>query len=244
MKLKIVGTGSKGNAYIFENEDEALLLEAGVNFKSIKTALNFNLKKVVGMLVTHRHGDHSKGAKEASLNGVDIYCPQDVIDNCGVLKHRSTAISHGQNLQLGGFKIKVFTLEHDVPSVGFLINHEETGRFCFITDTMYCKYNFDGLNNIIIEANYCDTILKKRLEAGEEPSFLHDRVLKSHMSLATCKDFLQANDLKKVRNIVMIHLSDRNSHSERFRKEVRDLTGKKVTIAENGMEIDFNKSIF
>ena len=41
MKLKIISTGSQGNSYILENENEALIIEAGVRFIEIKKALSF-----------------------------------------------------------------------------------------------------------------------------------------------------------------------------------------------------------
>jgi ribonuclease BN (tRNA processing enzyme) len=51
------------------------------------------------------------------------------------------------------------------------------------------------------------------------------------------KDFLQANDLSEVRKIVLIHLSDGNSDAERMVREIKELTGKDVEVAENGKEI-------
>ena len=53
---------------------------------------------------------------------------------------------------------------------------------------------------------------------------------------------LSANDLSKVNNIVLIHLSDSNSNEKQFVKEVYELTGKNVCAAYNGMEIPFNKT--
>jgi len=55
MQLKIIRTGSKGNSYILENENEALLIEAGAPSMEVKKAINFNIKKIQGMLVTHEH---------------------------------------------------------------------------------------------------------------------------------------------------------------------------------------------
>jgi len=55
MKLKVIGSGSTGNSYILENNTEALLIEAGVSFKKVKEALNFNMGNIVGMLVSHAH---------------------------------------------------------------------------------------------------------------------------------------------------------------------------------------------
>ena len=47
-----------------------------------------------------------------------------------------------------------------------------------------------------------------------------------------------------VTNIILIHLSDGNSNAELFKKEVAAETGKKVTIASKGIEIDFGKTPF
>ena len=55
MKLKILGTGSSGNCYVFETKTEVLVIEAGVNFKEVKKHLDFNLSKIKGLLVSHQH---------------------------------------------------------------------------------------------------------------------------------------------------------------------------------------------
>ena len=64
------------------------------------------------------------------------------------------------------------------------------------------------------------------------------------MNLSTCKELLQANDLSKVNNIVLIHLSDSNSNAKQFQQEITATTGKKVYVAEAGLTIDFNKQPF
>ena len=56
-------------------------------------------------------------------------------------------------------------------------------------------------------------------------------VLRSHFSLENVKEFLQANDLSKVQEIWLLHLSDGNSDAERFKREIQELTGKVVYIA-------------
>jgi len=244
MKLKVVSSGSVGNSYIIYNDDEALILECGVRFKGIKEALNFQLGKVVGCLVTHSHQDHCKGAKEVLAAGIDIYCLPETADAFNIKSHRIRTLQVEKPFEVGGFKVIAFPLQHDVPCVGFLIEHKEAGRFCFITDTYYCEYTFPGLHNVILEANYCKDILQERLDAGDEPLFLRDRILKSHMSLQTCKEFLKANDLSLVNNILLIHLSDRNSHAERFIGEVHSLTGCNVNVATKGLEIEFNDKPF
>jgi len=244
MKLTVVGTGSKGNAYVIQNDGEALLLECGVRFSDIKKALGFNLAKVSGMLVSHSHLDHCKSVKDVVSAGINVYAHPETIRSFGFESHRLNGLAPDKPCQIGNFIVMGFELKHDVPCLGFLISHPQTGKFCFITDTYYCEYRFKGLSNIIVEANYCESILQGRLDNGEEPGFLRDRVLQSHMSLQTCKDFLKANDLSQVMNIVLIHLSDRNSNAVRFKNEIRELTAKKVTVAENGLSIGFGKTPF
>jgi arylsulfatase A-like enzyme len=62
--------------------------------------------------------------------------------------------------------------------------------------------------------------------------------------VAKAEEFLQANDISKVNNIVLIHLSDGNSHAERFKREVKEQTVRTVNIAEAGLDIPFNKTPF
>ena len=245
MVFKVIGTGSRGNAYILESSSEALLIECGVNISEIKKALDFSLEKVVGCLVTHEHNDHSKSMADVMSLGIDLYATEHTLKAKGQeMNIRAIAIKPKRPFVVGQFKILPFDVKHDVPCVGFLIEHKECGRTLFITDTYYCKYTFVNLNNIIIEANYSKKIIDQKFGPDSGKEFLRNRILKSHFSLENCKDMLSVNDLSKVNNIVLIHLSDSNSDEKMFVQEVKDLTGKNVCAAFNGMTIGFNKTPF
>lgn len=245
MKLKVISTGSIGNAYLLETGQEALLIECGVRMPDIKKALDFNLSKVSGCLVSHIHGDHAKSVKDVLAAGINVYASQETLTGKEVAGHsRAHIIQSKQAFKVGNFRVLPFDVKHDVPCLGFLIEHTECGRVLFITDTYFCKYTFPGLNNIIIEANYSKEIIDKRFGPDSEMMFLRDRILKSHFSIANCKDMLAANDLTAVNNIVLIHLSDGNSNEAQFKKEVQELTGKNVTVARNRLEIPFGKYPF
>lgn len=246
MILKVIGTGSQGNAYILKNENEALLIECGVNIKEIKKALDFDLSKVVGCILTHEHNDHSKAFENLLALGIKVYSGAKTIAELNPDNFRNAmSIASKEIVKIGNFKVLAFNVMHDaVEPLGFLIEHEECGKILFLTDTFYCKYTFPGLNNIIIEANYSKAIIDKKYGPDSDKEFLRNRILKSHFSLENCKDMLSANDLSKVNNIVLIHLSDSNSDEKQFVKEVYELTGKNVCAAVNGMEIPFNKTPF
>jgi phosphoribosyl 1,2-cyclic phosphodiesterase len=246
MELKVIGTGSKGNAYILRNENEALLIECGVNIKEIKQALDFDLSKVVGCICTHEHIDHSKSIWDIMKLGINTYASFGTLKARFVVEQsRAKVIKTQQSFTIGNFKIMPFDVMHDAAEpLGFLIEHPDCGKVLFLTDTYYCKYTFPGLNNIIIEANYSKEIIDRKYGADSGKEFLRNRILKSHFSLENCKDMLSANDLTKVNNIVLIHLSDSNSDEVVFQKEVAELTGKNVSVASNGMKIPFNKTPF
>ena len=247
MDLKILGSSSKGNCYLLENEEEALIIECGMNIADIKKALGFSFSKVKGGLVSHEHNDHSKSIKELMLMGVDIYTSRGTIRALGldVTHHRLRTVKAGDIVKIGNFKILPFKIQHDcVEPLGFIINHPETGNILFITDSYYVENTFKNLNNILIEANFSQEIIEEKVRQGASPDFLRNRVFKSHMSLETCKKTLQANDLSKVNNIVLIHLSDSHSNATQFKEEIEQLTGKRVHVADGGIIIPFNKQPF
>lgn len=54
--FKVLGTGSKGNCYLVQaNENEKLLIECGITWNSMITGLDFNLEGIQGCLVSHKH---------------------------------------------------------------------------------------------------------------------------------------------------------------------------------------------
>jgi phosphoribosyl 1,2-cyclic phosphodiesterase len=92
---------------------------------------------------------------------------------------------------------------------------------------MYSPYRFAGLTMICIEVNYSLATLAPDIDPARKA-----RLLKSHMSLETALKLLAANDLSKVCEIWLLHLSRSNSDAELFKREVEKQTGKPTYIAE------------
>ncbi len=246
MKLKILGSSSKGNCYILETDTGSLILDAGVRFPDIQKALNFDLSKVRGALLGHEHGDHSKSFKDLTKAGIDVYLSlgtfQALCPGC-YPGHRAAIVAPGSQFNLlpdSDFTVLPFSVQHDAKEpLGFLIQYKPTGeKLVYLTDSYYSHYAFTGVNYFLIECNYCSDILKANIEAGLIPEVLKNRLLESHFSMENVKGFLEANDLSEVRKIVLIHLSDGNSDAARMVREITKLTGKDVEVAEAGKEIE------
>lgn len=245
MELTVLGSSSKGNCYILQNESEALVIEAGVRLKEVKKALNFNMRKIVGCLVSHSHGDHASRAQEYQGANIEIFASIATAVGADIKPGRLlTIFKNHDTFQTGGFTVKALEVNHDVECHAFLIRHSDIGLMLFATDTYYLPYVFGGLTNVLIEANYSREILRKNIDAGRMPAAFENRVIQSHFEISDTIKALKANDLSKVNNIVLLHLSDGNSDAEDFKKRVHSATGKTVYIAEKGLKVELNKHPF
>ena len=235
MNLTVLASSSRANGYLLHNQSEALVIEAGVSLLQVKKALDFRLHLIKGCIVTHRHKDHARYIRQYADAGINVLAPDDVFE---ARHHRFHPVLPGMGYKLGGFRIFPFEVQHDVPCNNYIIDHFATGRILFLTDTYLCEYSFPDLSHIIIEANYADDILEDNILKGIEHPSKRERLLTSHMELETTKAVLMAQDLSGVQNIILTHLSDRNSDEVRLIDEIKAITGKPVYAAKAGLSID------
>lgn len=239
MVLKVLGSSSKGNCYLLEASDGVLIIEAGISAVEIKKALGFELSKVLGCVISHQHRDHSKFLKEVLSCGIRVLALEDVFSSHH-LQNRSfcKTIEPKHGYKVGGFKIFTLPVVHDVPCLGFIIEHQEMGKLLFITDTMMLEYLVPKLDHVMLEVNYCDKILQENIDAGIVPVSMRDRLLHSHMELQTAKGIIRSNDLSETKEVILLHLSDNNSDAELFANEICKVAGKPVYVAERGLELN------
>lgn len=56
MKLKCIATGSTGNCYTLTSSSrETLILDCGIPIKEIKKGLNWHIRGIRGMIISHAH---------------------------------------------------------------------------------------------------------------------------------------------------------------------------------------------
>lgn len=200
--------------------------------KEIRRKLDFQTSDIAGCLISHEHKDHCKAAEDVMRAGIDIYLSSGTAEELKLNHHRVHHIQSKQQFKLGTWTILPFDVEHDVSEpLGFLLANKAGEKLLFATDTYFIRYKFKNLTHIAVEANYSLDILNENIATGIVPQIMKKRLLRSHMSLENVKEFLKANDLSKLQEIHLLHLSDNNSDEERFKREVQELTGKLVYVS-------------
>lgn len=234
IEIKPLGSSSAGNAYFVTDGHTPLLLECGIRFGDLRRGLNYRMSSIAGCLLTHNHLDHCKAAKDIMKAGIDIYASAGTLDAAGLTgHHRAITVRAREQFKLGTWTILPFEVEHDVDEpLGFLMANKAGDKLLFATDTYYIRYQFSGLTHLLIECNYSEQILDENIIAGRVHVGMKRRLFKSHFSLENMKEFIRANDMSRVKEIWLIHLSDTNSDAGMFKREIQGLTGCPVYVAE------------
>lgn len=242
MVLSVINSGSEANGYIIQNDSEALILECGCKLSETKKALDWNVRKIVGCLISHEHLDHAGRLSEYMKSGIPVHSAfqtQTALET--IIGERTTAISPLKKIQIGNFTVTPFNVPHDpdIECYGYLIEHEEMGKLLFLTDLEYCKYNFSkqNVNHILCECNYDKDLVDENYENS-----LRNRVLKTHMELRTFLNFISTNDNPALRNVVLLHLSEKNGNPVGFLQKTKETVkyGADCYIAEKGLEVDLS----
>mgnify|MGYP003290136408 CR=1 FL=1 len=257
MKLTVVNSGSKGNCYVLHNDSEALMIEAGAPFSEVLQAVGAEVcTSIKGCLLSHEHGDHAKYVKDTLDHAIPVYATSGTI---GALKTRSSKVMKPVNFRLnhatpdedsipwmtehiGGFSVLPFKTVHDAVSpCGFYIHHEDFGCLLFATDTRFIPNTFQDLTNIMIECNYDEKLLEERTDI---PDNLKDRIRRSHQSVTTCIKALRANDLSKVYQIILMHISEGDGDVADFEARVTKAIGIRAYAATKRSQFEISRTPF
>lgn len=232
INIKVLASSSRGNCYYVTDGVTPLLLECGISWKEIQRGLDFQTSDIQGCLISHEHGDHCKAVRDVLKAGIEVYASRGTFVTINVSSHKTIFAFDRKPFKIGTWTILPFEVQHDAEEpLGYLLVNKQGEKLLFITDSYYCKYRFKGLTHIMLEANHSYAILDRNVENGSLHPDMRRRLIQSHFSLENVKKFLQANDLRQVQEIHLIHLSENNSDAEFFKAEVQRLTGKPTYIA-------------
>ena len=244
MLLKCVNTGSQnGNCYILENDTEALILDAGVQYRYVAEALNYDFSKVSGTLLTHEHSDHIKCVKDLMFRGVKCYGSdelQDFIET--VMGEKIIALEEKKTYKIGSFKVVPMEVPHDnTPNFAYIIECPDGSRLLYATDFSYLPYRLTSwhINFFLIECNHI-------MDLVDTTEAKYEHSIRGHSELSTVCELLRVNKTPDMRNVIMCHLSDGWSDPDRMKQEIQEVVGKwvRVEVAEKNSVVSLSKYPF
>lgn len=238
-KLRFIsfGSGSSGNCYLLFTASDAILIDAGIGERKLRTEFSkygLSLDSVNGILITHDHADHVKAVGSLSSDyKLPVYTTAKI--HGGILVNKLVKqkieaqyvrnIEKNVPVQIGAFKITPFDVPHDsTENVGYMI---EAGGIVFsiVTD---CGHVTDEIRSVVARSNYLVIEANHDLDMldnGPYPAFLKGRIKgpNGHLSNADCGETLAQSATSALRHVWLCHLSAKNNKPETARETVESL---------------------
>ncbi|SOD13256.1 MBL fold metallo-hydrolase [Pedobacter xixiisoli] len=232
-----LNTGSNGNCFYIGNDEDAVLIDAGLSCKETEarlTRLGLTMHKVRAIFISHEHSDHIKGlpvlAKKYQLP-IYITAKTHLGGRQILPAHLVYAFSSTLPIQIGSLQVTAFTKLHDAAephSFTISFNNINVGVFTDIGD--HCEnliYHFKQCHAVFLEANYDDEMLDK----GNYPYFLKRRIRggNGHLSNRKALDLFTNHRPDFMSHLFLSHLSRENN--------CPDLVQRLFNEVANGVEI-------
>lgn len=189
-------SGSSGNCTYIENNNQGLLVDAGVSGKRIFEALGESKSKVKALLITHEHSDHISGVSVVARQlKIPVYATEKTWASekiKGLKEEYINIIEPGEEISVAGMQVTPFLIPHDAAApVGYNF-FDEKEKVTVATDIGQMSeklfLSLAGSKRILLESNH-DI---KMLQNGEYPLWLKKRIggARGHLSnddaAATC----------------------------------------------------------
>ncbi|MFL5752493.1 MAG: MBL fold metallo-hydrolase [Bacteroidia bacterium] len=225
-----LNSGSNGNCYYVGNNDEAVLIDAGISCRETEKRMlrsGLNLKKVKAVFISHEHSDHIRGVETLSKKyQLPVYITPATLSSSGLkLDKNLIRVFNGyEPVSIGGLSVLAFPKLHDAADpYSFVVEGNEVKVGVFTDIGSCCEHvitNFKKCHAVFLEANYDE----KMLEEGSYPYHLKRRISgnKGHLSNKQSLELFLNHKPDFMRHVFLSHLSkDNNSPDvalELFRK--------------------------
>lgn len=217
-----LNSGSNGNCYYAGNENEAVLIDAGISCREIERRmkkLNLKVTKIKAVFVSHEHSDHIKGIETLSKKyQIPVYITEATLLNAGLKleKHLIMPFCAYQLITIGSITITPFPKIHDASDPNSFIvdcNKIKVGIFTDIGSS--CEHvikHFQQCNAAFLEANYDE----KMLNDGNYPNHLKKRISGGlgHLSNTRALDLFIRYKPSFMSHLFLSHLSKNNNDPE------------------------------
>ena len=217
-----LNSGSNGNCYYIGNEQEAVLVDAGISCRETETRmkrLGLSMTKVKAIFVSHEHTDHIRGLEGlARKYRLPVYITPDtrgnsrlIFDNIGLQSFRAY-----EPVRIGELTITGFPKFHDAADPhSFVVAYQDIKVGVFTDIGTPCQHvirHFQQCHAAFLEANYDEEMLDK----GYYPHHLKRRIKgdKGHLSNAQALALFTAHKPACMSHVLLSHLSRDNNNPE------------------------------
>lgn len=252
MRFASIGSGSQGNGTLIGNGGEGtVLLDCGFSAREARNRMaqkGLAAADLAGILVTHEHGDHSKGvATLANSLRLPVYCTWGTYQSVlvgrldEVLFHRIDADSV---LHVAGMTVQAVAVPHDAREPCQFQFSVAGCRLGILTDVGSFSRKMVGVyqacDALMLECNHD----LRMLADGPYPAQLKRRVAGhyGHLNNQQAADFLRQVVHPRLRHLIATHISQKNNTPELALSALAEValhTQCKVSVATQGSGFDW-----
>lgn len=222
MRFASLGSGSSGNCMIVEQASTRLLLDCGFSVKETimrLERLSVSPDEISGILITHEHDDHAKGAfKLAERLNIPVWLSHGTrVMTERYLPKQATAqlnvVDSHTPFGIGDIEVTPFPVPHDAREPTQFTFSNGQHKLGVLTDvgrlTPHIEQMLGACDALVLECNHDLTMLQQ----GPYSYALKKRVGGSlgHLDNESAAQFLSKLDTSRLKHIVAAHLSAKNN---------------------------------
>jgi phosphoribosyl 1,2-cyclic phosphodiesterase len=221
-----LNSGSNGNCYYLGNEQDAVLIDAGLSCKETEKrmkALGLSMRSIKAVFISHEHIDHIKGIEVlAKKYEIPVYITPSTFENsrCPIPKAQAIWMKNDETIEIGNIKIKAFSKYHDAADpTSFVVESNKIKVGVFTDIGQVCKNvtdHFKQCDAVFLEANYD----REMLMNGHYPYSLKTRISggNGHLSNDEALDLFLNHRTPKLKYLLLSHLSKENNDPDLVKK--------------------------
>lgn len=217
-----LNSGSNGNCYYIGNNNEAILVDAGISCRETERRmkrLNLDMNKVKAIFISHEHSDHISGLSTLSKKyqlPVYITAATQRQGNLKLDKQIIHRFKANQPVKIGGLSITPFQKAHDAGDPHSFIIASSSVKIGVFTDIgIACEkviHHFKQCHAVFLESNYDTDMLMK----GNYPYHLKKRISdgNGHLSNHQALELFLNHRPTFMSHLILSHLSQNNNKPE------------------------------
>ena len=217
-----LNSGSNGNCYYIGNEEEAVLIDAGLSCRETERRmhrLGLPLDRVKAIFISHEHDDHIRGLEVLSQRySLPVYITAKTLEQCRFAPAAGLARSFqpGSAIAIGALMITAFAKSHDASDPYSFTVASPSVRVGVFTDLgIVCDNlirHFSQCHAAFLEANYDEQLL----ENGRYPWPLKNRIRggQGHLSNRQALELFAEYRPAFMSHLLLAHLSQDNNRPE------------------------------